>query len=481
MRKRLVESPEMKRAADRKDRKQGGRAAEGPLRRASWQRLLPIGLAVVVICFVGSTAFAHYRLALIDRESSEIAQDAAPSIQHLSAARAEMRHLQLVVAQHVDRRMRGLPRRAGEIRASRDAIEREIDAYLQLPLLNGESAAYERAHRSLLNLDRSINDVLATIDEDPERAYQNFQNEVVPAAQATSDALDRAIKIDAQEASNLATKIGAQRRYATRLEFVLDTLSAVLAVAAAIVLTRAIRSNTRLVEAHAKLHQQRAQELEAFAGRVAHDILNPIGNAMLAVDLVGRIRDDELRATTIVRAHSSLVRVQRIVDGLLEFARSGAPSHKEVRTSVKEVLTDLVADLRSAAADERIDLRVPAFADRLVAVRAGVLTSLVDNLARNAIKYMGESETRWIEIRVLDQDGAVRVEVEDSGPGLPPDLERTVFQPYVRGRDAKGTGIGLGLATVKRMTEAHGGRVGVRSVIGHGALFWFELPKVTRT
>ena len=70
----------------------------------------------------------------------------------------------------------------------------------------------------------------------------------------------------------------------------------------------------------------------------------------------------------------------------------------------------------------------------------------------------------------------MRLEVEDDGPGLPAVLGAQIFQPYVRGPGTGKPGIGLGLATVKKITEAHGGRVDVRSGPGLGCRFGVELP-----
>jgi len=67
------------------------------------------------------------------------------------------------------------------------------------------------------------------------------------------------------------------------------------------------------------------------------------------------------------------------------------------------------------------------------------------------------------------------VEIEDSGPGVAPELAERVFEPYFRAPGLTQQGLGLGLATVERMVVAHGGRVGVRRG-AIGALFWFELP-----
>jgi signal transduction histidine kinase len=101
---------------------------------------------------------------------------------------------------------------------------------------------------------------------------------------------------------------------------------------------------------------------------------------------------------------------------------------------------------------------------------------MVSNLVRNAIKYMGGSEIRRILLRVTDSGERWRICVQDTGPGVPSEKQSTLFEPYVRA-DSGQPGIGLGLATVKRLAEAHGGRVGVESTAGSGSTFWFELPK----
>ena len=109
----------------------------------------------------------------------------------------------------------------------------------------------------------------------------------------------------------------------------------------------------------------------------------------------------------------------------------------------------------------------------------GVLTSALSNLVRNAVKYMGDAPERRIEVRVFAQGAMTRFEVADTGPGIPANLLDSIFEPYVRANPAAAKGIGLGLATVKRVVVTHGGRVGVQSALGAGSLFWFELPAAT--
>ena len=97
----------------------------------------------------------------------------------------------------------------------------------------------------------------------------------------------------------------------------------------------------------------------------------------------------------------------------------------------------------------------------------------------NAIKHMGEvgdRPQRSVRVSTAVAGPRVRFEVTDTGPGLPAALVPVAFDPYVRGAGSRAPGLGLGLATVRRLVEGHDGRYGVRSELGVGSTFWFELP-----
>ena len=140
-------------------------------------------------------------------------------------------------------------------------------------------------------------------------------------------------------------------------------------------------------------------------------------------------------------------------------------------------MRDVLDGLRAEAQDGGVQLEWEGWCGLRVASTAGVLTSLVSNLVRNAIKYMGDRPRRVVTVRAVPAEECVRVEVEDTGPGVPAAIAGSLFEPFVRGVTDKG-GIGLGLATVRELTRAHGGTSGFRPRPGGGSLFWFELPRV---
>jgi signal transduction histidine kinase len=109
-----------------------------------------------------------------------------------------------------------------------------------------------------------------------------------------------------------------------------------------------------------------------------------------------------------------------------------------------------------------------------------VLTSILGNLVGNAVKFMRDSSERRITLRVVESGDEVRFDIEDTGPGVPAGLEDAIFLPYVRGEGVTQPGLGLGLATVRRFCEAHGGTVGVRSTSGRGSAFFFTLPRAAQ-
>ena len=203
-----------------------------------------------------------------------------------------------------------------------------------------------------------------------------------------------------------------------------------IALAGAIILRRTIKAHAELIERNRLLHQERESALDEFSGRVAHDILSPLNTVSLALELALGGNVDQ-RRQLLLRGKAALDRVKKLVTGLLEFARAGGKPVAGARADSGSTIADLVAELQPTAAIAGAELSARYDGSVFVACSPGVLTSLIANLTRNAIKYIGEGPVRRIEIRALEREEAVRIEVEDTGPGLSPEIEKRVFEPYI--------------------------------------------------
>jgi signal transduction histidine kinase len=241
-----------------------------------------------------------------------------------------------------------------------------------------------------------------------------------------------------------------------------------------------VRRHQRLSENVRRLDRERAHELEQFAGRVAHDIVSPLGPVSVGVQYLARKLPDDREAQGAVRlVRGSLDRVGAIVDELLRFARAGARPARGECADLQRVIDALRDELLPAAREQGVALTLePAPPVRVACSEAAILVVL-QNLLRNAIKYIGDGPRKLVSAWAVVDAGKVRLSVQDSGPGVPSGMESAVFEPYVRGEGHRVPGIGLGLATVKRIVESRRGRVGVSSDPRSGATFWVELPLAT--
>ena len=196
----------------------------------------------------------------------------------------------------------------------------------------------------------------------------------------------------------------------------------------------------------------------------------------LAVGVAQRHTVEPRVQTALERATRTLQRVATLVDGLLVFAKSGARPAEGAEADVRAIVEDVVEATRGAAEEKGVVVEAEDLAPITVACSPGVLTSMVTNLVDNAVKYMGDASVKRVSVRARRAGTMTRIEVLDTGPGVPAEMRVTIFDPYVRAPGADAPGLGLGLATVRRLAEAHGGAAGVTDNEPAGSVFWLDLP-----
>ena len=232
-----------------------------------------------------------------------------------------------------------------------------------------------------------------------------------------------------------------------------------------------------------QLRAERASEAKSrLLANVAHEIKSPVGGVIGIGELW---KTGQLGPVTETQAEMAemLVKTARQVEALshdlLDMARaeSGAVKVELRPTDVPGVLEDVRRATLLRPEAEGIRLHVVSEGDGLVALADSQrLTQVISNLASNAVKYGGAGGLVVFRARKV-YDG-VRIEVIDSGPGLSPEKQAQLFEPFNRlGLERSAVeGHGIGLALAKRLVELQGGTIGVVSTPGEGAAFWVELP-----
>lgn len=224
------------------------------------------------------------------------------------------------------------------------------------------------------------------------------------------------------------------------------------------------------------------EELEHFARQVSHDLRNPLtaisGFLELAADSP-ELQDAPLAAHAIQRAESAASRMATVLDDLLAYARVGGTQPRQDTVH----LTDLV----SAVADD-LDAEVRRSGGEVTAGGSAVLTGdrtmlrlLVENLVANAIKFTDAAGARpRVEVHAERVGDGARLVVDDNGPGIPPERRERVFALMERG-DSDAPGLGIGLATCRRIADAHGGVIGIEDSPLGGTRVWVTLPGSTES
>jgi signal transduction histidine kinase/GAF domain-containing protein len=242
-----------------------------------------------------------------------------------------------------------------------------------------------------------------------------------------------------------------------------------------------------------------SRRLEEFVATAAHDLRSPLAAAVGFLDLAqrqtvrlaataasespallpqvgavrGRLQDADQSTARLIRLLSVLFDTSAVRAGRLELRRAPCDLASLVREQIEA--------LRVAAPERTIHLRAPARGVPIpIEVDIDRIAQVVTNYVTNALKYSPADQP--VDVAVAARGNRARVLVCDRGPGLAPAEQTRVWELFHRvpgvaaQSGAQGGSLGLGLHISKAIVEAHGGRVGVESTLGHGSTFWLSLP-----
>lgn len=229
-------------------------------------------------------------------------------------------------------------------------------------------------------------------------------------------------------------------------------------------------SNARLLEMN--------QELDNFAGRVAHD-LNSLCHIIqgFAGSLTRRANSklDEQERRYLQRINESSARGGQLVSDLLAFARLGSGDLQHEQVVLNEVVEKARAQVEAGESLREVDWTIAILPD--IEGDESLLEQVFVNLLSNAMKFSQFREQPCISVDANIQNDCVEIRVIDNGAGFDPDQADGLFKPFHRLHNAHDfEGHGMGLANVKRIIERHGGQISAQSVPDNGATFTLLLP-----
>lgn len=218
-------------------------------------------------------------------------------------------------------------------------------------------------------------------------------------------------------------------------------------------------------------------ELESFNDTVSHDLRAPLrhisGYSTILLEDYGDVLGADV-CEILSRIHGSSERMKMIVDSLLELSRIGGTELKRQRVNLGTMARDIAEGLRLSDADRRVTFHIQD--NVVVEGDPHLLRNALENLLGNAWKFTSRRENAVIEFGTVDVDGNEACFVRDNGSGFDMAYSHKLFAPFQRlhsSTEFEGTGIGL--ATVRRIINHHGGNLWAEGKPGEGAKFYFLL------
>ncbi|HVR31204.1 MAG TPA: ATP-binding protein [Acidimicrobiia bacterium] len=216
-----------------------------------------------------------------------------------------------------------------------------------------------------------------------------------------------------------------------------------------------------------------------FVADASHELKTPIASILAASETLQMAleRDPDRAGRFVTLVHDSARQLARIVGDLLDLSRVETSTGGDARVRLDRVVEEEIDGLRQTASDAGIVVSAH-LAEATVIGSGSDLGLSVRNLVSNAIRYSAAGDQVRVTLSV--DDAVVRLEVEDTGVGIPRRSIDRVFERFYRvdvARSRETGGTGLGLAIVKHVAEAHGGSVSVESELGVGSRFFVMLPR----
>jgi signal transduction histidine kinase len=437
--------------------------------------LLSLAFGAIAALLVLTQVVSYFRSREVQANVDLIAEDALASIRRVQRLGTDIQRQRILIDRHIlERDIIDMDRTEKQIAAIGADYADTARQYAALAPVGEEASAWLRLQDDVGATDAAYRAALALSRKNLDPQAREALSAAEPSYAAVERDVDLLVAINQTAADQALMRVRQVQHSMLVLRSVLALAGVLITLVLGFSVTRLVARGEDQLKHYAGALELRNRELDAFAGRVAHDLRGPLTAISLSASrLFERMPQDEGGMAIFRRG---VQRMEELIDDLLSLSRITAEAAGMI-CQIEIVASAIEADLgpKVTEVDGRLRLQMqPA----RVRCSEGLLREVLWNLGENAVKYRRPEVPLQLEMIGHATHQHYELRVSDNGSGMSSSDARRAFDPLFRGEQARSTtpGTGLGLAIVKRIVEASGGTVTVDSHVGQGTLFVVRLP-----
>lgn len=442
------------------------------------QRSLVVGFGLMAAIFILEAAIDSWLLRAVEDRALTAQRTSISSIEQVNRIYRDLDQERILVDDHINEqspeRMAAIERELAEVCAD---LEGALKAYPPLITLSEEAEIWQAVQEKMVRFKGATSQALAQSRKQESAEAQATMKTVRNDYVALKSELLALVRVNRADARSEMNKVRTQRCLVNNIILAMRLAGLVLVVFLGSWLVWRVGGYERKITGYTRLLEQRNRDLDAFAGRVAHDVKNALSPIVMSPSILRYVAADPKRVLEIAnRTERCSERVAGVLDSLLAFSRGSGSAQANERGALGIAVKNVMEDLAPLIAKLEVSAKVEEAPEMVLQCDAGLLHIVLANLVGNAVKYLEGREERRVQVSARQDGQCCRIDVEDTGPGIPRRFQAMIFEPFYRGKGTRVAGTGIGLATVRRIVEARGGRIEVMSTEGRGSKFSVWLP-----